>query len=81
MLYDWAQNEWDRKKAAKALQSFHRCGNRSITPNNFLHQERHYTYYTYRLLGKRYSGFLSDREEKKLLLILDYYEGEILTIN
>jgi hypothetical protein len=81
MLFDWAQNEKDRARAAKALQTFHRCGNRSITPNTFLHQKTHYSYYTYRLLGKRYAGFLSPREEKKLELILNYYEGEIITIN
>ena len=79
MLYEWAKNKKDELKAKKLLQNFPKTGNKGINVNNFL--ELNQDYITYKLLGKKYRGYFTKKQQDDLFLILDYFESKIITIN
>jgi hypothetical protein len=89
MLMDFAKTKRGQKEAEEIIRSFPVYGTKGITPDNFLDHSsgKHFTYYTYtldkNLSGRknRYHGFFDDKQEEDLHKILNYFPGEILTIN
>ena len=79
MLLNWAKNKKDELKAIAVLKTFDKYGNKDINIDNFI--KYGYDYITYILQGKKYKGYFNKKAQDDLFLILDYFEGKILTIN
>ena len=79
MLCDWAKNKKDEKRINQWWNNFcHRNGHNGITIDNFVRLG--YTALGFKIDGRRYSGFFTSEEVDRIFELLDYHEGEIISM-
>lgn len=83
MLLDWAKTKDDDEEAKAIWERMRvigiRNGHKGVNPDNFI--DLRMDHCRYKVNGTTYHGYFTMNEINDIFKVIDYHEGEIITIN